>query len=119
MPVFRQHARQRFRIHIIELPDPLDPSRQGLWVFNAHKIFDQLCPGLVIPEPDAIGEDSLWQQDTGMGEREIANITNAIPLRRRSEAVDIAWAVLMLAAAQARQLTGQVLSVSGGFAMPR
>jgi 2-hydroxycyclohexanecarboxyl-CoA dehydrogenase len=78
-----------------------------------------VCPGLVIPEPDAIGEGSLWQTDIKMGEREIRNIESGIPLRRRSEAVDIAWAVLFLASAQARQLTGQVLSVSGGFAMPR
>ncbi len=80
---------------------------------------NSVCPGLVIPEADAIGSQSLWSQDIGMGEREVANITAGIPLRRRSEAVDIAWAVLMLSSAQARQLTGQVLSVSGGFAMPR
>jgi NAD(P)-dependent dehydrogenase (short-subunit alcohol dehydrogenase family) len=78
-----------------------------------------VCPGLVIPEPDAIGELSLWQTDTKMGESQIRNIESGIPLRRRSEAVDIAWTVVFLASAQARQLTGQVLSVSGGFAMPR
>jgi NAD(P)-dependent dehydrogenase (short-subunit alcohol dehydrogenase family) len=78
-----------------------------------------VCPGLVIPEPGDIGAQSLWQQDIGMGEREIANIEAGIPLRRRSEAVDIAWAVTYLSSRQARQLTGQVLSVSGGFAMPR
>jgi len=80
---------------------------------------NSVCPGLVIPDADSIGADSLWQQDIGMGEREVANITAGTPLRRRSEAVDIAWAVVMLSSAQARQLTGQVLSVSGGFAMPR
>ena len=80
---------------------------------------NSVCPGLVIPEPGHIGEESLWSQDIGMGEREVANITSGIPLRRRSEAVDIAWSVLFLASAPARQLTGQVLSVSGGFAMPR
>lgn len=80
---------------------------------------NSVCPGLVIPEPDAIGEQSLWTQDIGMGEREVDDITSGIPLRRRSEASDIAHAVLFLASAPARQLTGQVLSVSGGFAMPR
>ncbi len=80
---------------------------------------NSVCPGLVIPDPDDIGEQSLWQQDIGMGERQVENITNSIPLRRRSEAMDIAWSVVMLSAVQARQLTGQVLSVSGGFAMPR
>jgi NAD(P)-dependent dehydrogenase (short-subunit alcohol dehydrogenase family) len=78
-----------------------------------------VCPGLVLPEADAIGEGSLWQQDIGMGERQVANIEAGIPLRRRSEAVDIAWTVLFLASSRARQLTGQVVSVSGGFHMPR
>ena len=54
-----------------------------------------------------------------MGESQIRNIESGIPLRRRSEAVDIAWSVVFLASAPARQLSGQVLSVSGGFAMPR
>ena len=80
---------------------------------------NSVCPGLVIPNAEDIGERSLWQQDIGMGEREVENITSAIPLRRRSEAIDIAWSVVFLASAQARQLSGQVLSVSGGFAMPR
>lgn len=78
-----------------------------------------VCPGLVIPGEDDMGEQSLWQQETGMGETQVANITAGIPLRRRSEAVDIAWSVAWFASRQARQLTGQVVSVSGGFAMPR
>ncbi|MCC6434225.1 MAG: SDR family oxidoreductase [Acidimicrobiales bacterium] len=80
---------------------------------------NSVCPGLVIPEEDAIGEQSLWRVDTKMGESQIRNIESGIPLRRRSEAVDIAWSVVFLASQQARQLTGQVLSVSGGFQMPR
>ena len=78
-----------------------------------------VCPGLVIPDEGTIGEHSLWQADIKMGDSQIRNIASGIPLRRRSEAVDIAWSVVFLASAQARQLTGQVLSVSGGFAMPR
>jgi NAD(P)-dependent dehydrogenase (short-subunit alcohol dehydrogenase family) len=80
---------------------------------------NSVCPGLVLPEEGAIGEGSLWAVDTKMGPSQVANIESGIPLRRRSEAVDVAWSVLFLASAQARQLTGQVLSVSGGFAMPR
>ena len=72
-----------------------------------------------IPDPSDIGEHSLWQADIKMGEPQIKNIEASTPLRRRSQAVDIAWTVVFLASQQARQLTGQVLSVSGGFHMPR
>jgi NAD(P)-dependent dehydrogenase (short-subunit alcohol dehydrogenase family) len=78
-----------------------------------------VCPGLVIPDPDAIGEGSLWQVDIGFGDKQIADMEKATPLRRRPEAIDIANTVVWLASAPARMLTGQVLSVSGGFNMPR
>ena len=78
-----------------------------------------VAPGLVVPAPDAVGDGSLWSIDIGMGPKEVQNIESRMPLRRRSEAVDIAWSVLFLASDRARQLTGQVVSVSGGFVMPR
>jgi 2-hydroxycyclohexanecarboxyl-CoA dehydrogenase len=78
-----------------------------------------VCPGLVIPDADAIGAGSLWQADIGFGDREIADMEKATPLRRRPEAVDVARAVVWLASTPARMLTGQVVSVSGGFNMPR
>lgn len=78
-----------------------------------------VCPGLVIPDPADIGELSLWQTDIKMGERQIQNIEGSSPLRRRPAATDIATAVVFLASAPAHMLTGQVLSVSGGFQMPR
>ena len=78
-----------------------------------------VAPGLVIPEPEAIGAGSLWQAEVGFGDKEIGDIEKAIPLRRRPEAADIASAVAYLASAKARMLTGQIVSVSGGFAMPR
>jgi len=78
-----------------------------------------VAPGLVIPPPEEIGEGSLWKTDIGMGPKEIQNIESGIPLRRRSHAADIAWSVVFLSSERARQLTGQVLSVSGGFQMPR
>ena len=87
----------------------------GLFGIRANTV----CPGLVLPAEGDVGEQSLWTQDVNFGEREIDNITKSIPLRRRSEAIDIAWSVAFLASTQARQLSGQVLSVSGGFAMPR
>ena len=78
-----------------------------------------VCPGLVIPEPDAIGEGSLWNAEIGFGDKQIRDMEAAIPLHRRPEATDIASAVTYLASDKARMLTGQVVSVSGGFAMPR
>jgi 2-hydroxycyclohexanecarboxyl-CoA dehydrogenase len=78
-----------------------------------------VCPGLVIPQPDSIGAGSLWQADIGFGDKQITDMEKATPLRRRPEATDIANTVAWLAAAPARMLTGQVISVSGGFNMPR
>jgi 2-hydroxycyclohexanecarboxyl-CoA dehydrogenase len=78
-----------------------------------------VAPGLVIPEADAIGAGSLWRAEIGFGEKEIGAMERSIPLRRRPEAVDVATAVAWLASEPARMLTGQVVSVSGGFAMPR
>jgi NAD(P)-dependent dehydrogenase (short-subunit alcohol dehydrogenase family) len=78
-----------------------------------------VAPGLVIPPPEEIGEGSLWQQQTGFGPKEIQYMEAGIPLKRRPEALDIAWTVAFLASERARMLTGQIVSVSGGFQMPR
>jgi 2-hydroxycyclohexanecarboxyl-CoA dehydrogenase len=80
---------------------------------------NSVCPGLVIPEPGTIGEMSLWQEDIKMGEPQIKNIESSSPLRTRPQAVDIATTVAFFASPIARMLTGQVVSVSGGFNMPR
>jgi len=78
-----------------------------------------ITPGMVIPAASDIGEGSYWNVDTGIGAKEISDIERRTPLKRRSEAVDVAWSALFLASDKARQLTGQTISVSGGFAMPR
>jgi 2-hydroxycyclohexanecarboxyl-CoA dehydrogenase len=53
----------------------------------------------------------------GVRERE-EKVRRAYPLRRIGEPDDIGRAVLFLASDAARHITGQVLSVNGGFAMP-
>ena len=78
-----------------------------------------VCPGLVIPDLESIGSGSLWQADIGFGEKEIADMERASPMRRRPEAIDIAQAVAWMAGEPARMWTGQMVSVSGGFNMPR
>lgn len=81
-----------------------------------------VCPGLVIPDgPDAIGPSSLWAvgQDAVFTEKQIDFLRKDIPLRRLTDAEDIANAVVWVSSDRAaRQVTGQVFSVSGGYTMP-
>jgi len=80
---------------------------------------NSVAPGLVIPEREAIGAGSLWQQrDEIMNEAQIDYVRRGTPLRRLSTAEDIARSVVFLASERAsRQLTGQLITVAGGFAM--
>jgi NAD(P)-dependent dehydrogenase (short-subunit alcohol dehydrogenase family) len=80
-----------------------------------------VCPGLVLPEsPDAIGAGSLWATgDTVFNDSQIESLSKQIPLRRLTTAADVAAAVVWIGSERAaRQVTGQVISVSGGYAMP-
>ncbi|MEZ5376669.1 MAG: SDR family NAD(P)-dependent oxidoreductase [Acidimicrobiales bacterium] len=80
-----------------------------------------VCPGVVLPEEGAIGAGSLWDggREAIFNDAQLDNIRHSIPLRRLTNAADIANAVLFFASeTMGRQLTGQVVSVSGGFAMP-
>lgn len=81
-----------------------------------------VCPGLVIPDgPDAVGKDSLWAvgEDAVFNEKQIEFLRKDIPLRRLTTAEDIANAVIWVSSENAaRQVTGQVFSVSGGYTMP-
>ncbi len=80
-----------------------------------------VCPGLVLPDDDAVGDGSLWNagREALFDDDQLASITRAIPLRRITTAEDVAASVLWFASdVTGRQLTGQVVSVSGGFANP-
>jgi 2-hydroxycyclohexanecarboxyl-CoA dehydrogenase len=82
-----------------------------------------VCPGLVVPQsPDAIGTGSLWtrgDQAAVFDDRQIEAVRKNIPLRRLTTPDDIADAVVWVSSARrARQVTGQVFSVSGGYSMP-
>jgi NAD(P)-dependent dehydrogenase (short-subunit alcohol dehydrogenase family) len=81
-----------------------------------------VCPGLVLPEgDDAVGAKSLWAADPEavFNERQIEALAKGIPLRRLTTAADIANAVVWISSERAaRQVTGQVFSVSGGYSMP-
>ncbi|NMO01438.1 SDR family oxidoreductase [Gordonia sp. TBRC 11910] len=81
-----------------------------------------VCPGLVIPEsPDAVGEQSLWAggDDAVFNDKQIDYLLKDTPLQRLTLASDVADAVLWLSSdVAARQVTGQLISVSGGYTMP-
>jgi 2-hydroxycyclohexanecarboxyl-CoA dehydrogenase len=79
-----------------------------------------VCPGLTVPESkDAIAETSLWaggMLDIYTSEIQ-AKAAKAYPLRKLGKAADIADAVCFLASDRAGNVTGQTLSVSGGYTM--
>src|ERR1700759_2210105 len=81
-----------------------------------------ICPGLVIPEgPEAVGESSLWAvgQDNGFNQDQIDYMVKGTPLRRLTSAEDIGRAAAWFCSpTAARQVTGQLISVSGGYTMP-
>ena len=81
-----------------------------------------ICPGLVIPQgPDAVGAASLWSvgQDAVFNEKQIAFLEKDTPLRRLTTADDVASSVVWISSdLAARQVTGQMFSVSGGYTMP-
>ncbi|HEX7321957.1 MAG TPA: SDR family oxidoreductase [Mycobacterium sp.] len=81
-----------------------------------------ICPGLVIPEgPDAVGAASLWAvgQNAVFNQNQIDYLIKDTPLRRLTTADDIGRAVLWFSSPRAaRQVTGQLISVSGGYTMP-
>ena len=78
-----------------------------------------VAPGLVPPDdPDALGAHSLWRT-AQFSDDQLAAIRRATPLGRFTTPRDVAQAVLFFASdVTGRQLTGQVLSVSGGAHMP-
>ncbi|BDB44297.1 2-hydroxycyclohexane-1-carbonyl-CoA dehydrogenase [Mycobacterium kiyosense] len=81
-----------------------------------------ICPGLVIPEsPEAVGESSLWAtgQDSVFNADQIDYMVKGTPLRRLTTAEDIGQATAWFCSpTAARQVTGQLISVSGGYTMP-
>lgn len=79
-----------------------------------------VCPGLTVPEsPEHAGELSMWRGDMEQvftpELREKA--AKAYPLRRLGKAEDVASMVVFLASDKASFVTGQTISVSGGYTM--
>ena len=78
-----------------------------------------VCTGLTPPKEEDIGEYSLWKtQAVYMSPEAVESAKKAYPLRKLGKPEDTARAVLFLASDLcAGHITGQTLSVSGGFSM--
>jgi 2-hydroxycyclohexanecarboxyl-CoA dehydrogenase len=82
-----------------------------------------VCPGLTLPESaEDAGAESLWREGSHQSrifrnEETLAKVVRRYPLRRHGVPKDIVPIVLLLASDQSSYTTGQVISVSGGYAM--
>jgi len=79
-----------------------------------------VCPGLTVPESnDEIGDNSLWSGEmmNVFTPDAQARAAKAYPLRKLGKADEVAKAVLFIASPCASHITGQTLSVSGGYTM--
>ena len=84
--------------------------------------FNALCPGVTRPEkPEEAGELSMWGKDgaaAAMFTEEVAEAARKMyALRRLGTAQDMANGVVFLCSDKASYITGQTLSVSGGYSM--
>ena len=78
-----------------------------------------VCPGLIVPPEDAeLSPESMWHEMRDIFTDEVLErVRRAYPLRRMGTAAEIANAVVFLASDAATFITGQTLSVSGGYTM--
>jgi 2-hydroxycyclohexanecarboxyl-CoA dehydrogenase len=80
-----------------------------------------VCPGTTMPDsPEDVGPESMWATEAlrAWTTPEMrARIAQAYPLRRLGRPDDVANAVVFLASGAASFITGQTLSVSGGYTM--
>ena len=80
-----------------------------------------VCPGMTIPATDEeIGGLSMWSSEANRAWNTPdmrARIAKAYPLRRIGRPEDVAGAAVFLASDAASFITGQTLSVSGGYTM--
>ncbi len=92
--------------------------------FGKHNInLNVVCPGLTLPsDPNDAGTNSLWHKDSPQskifsGEETMKKVVKHYPLRRAGTPEDLVPTVLLMVSDQSSYMTGQTISVSGGYAM--
>lgn len=78
-----------------------------------------VCPGFTPGQPETSGEHSIWRGDQGaqFSDEVLQKVARSYPLRRLGTPEDVVGPVLLLASDRASYVTGQTLSVSGGYTM--
>jgi 2-hydroxycyclohexanecarboxyl-CoA dehydrogenase len=78
-----------------------------------------VCPGFTPGDPVTSGEQSMWRGEQGaqFSDDVLEKVARSYPLRRLGTPDDVVAPVLLLASDRASYITGQTLSVSGGYTM--
>ena len=78
-----------------------------------------VCPGVTIPDStEEVGENSMWLNiDDMFTPDQLQSVAKRLPLQKVGKPEDIASSVVFLSSGAANHVTGQILSVSGGYSM--
>ncbi len=78
-----------------------------------------ICPGVTVPETEEeVGSTSMWSDPNGFfSQDQFDKMAKTLPLRKVGRPRDLANAVVFMSSPRAGHITGQVLSVSGGYSM--
>jgi 2-hydroxycyclohexanecarboxyl-CoA dehydrogenase len=78
-----------------------------------------ICPGFTPGRPEESGAESIWRAEQGaqFSEEVLTKIARSYPLRRLGTPEDVVAPALLFASSAASYITGQTLSVSGGYTM--
>jgi NAD(P)-dependent dehydrogenase (short-subunit alcohol dehydrogenase family) len=77
-----------------------------------------VCPGVTVPGEEEIGERSMWKDSGKFFTPEVLEtVKKAYPLGRTGTPEDTAKATVFLASDAASFITGQTISVTGGYSM--
>eukprot|EP00026_Physarum_polycephalum_P013068 Phypoly_transcript_13436.p1 GENE.Phypoly_transcript_13436~~Phypoly_transcript_13436.p1 ORF type:complete len:264 (+),score=43.42 Phypoly_transcript_13436:195-986(+) len=77
-----------------------------------------ICPALTVPKKEDMGENSMWKDlQSRFTDEVLERAKKAYPLRRLGTPEDIMYAVMFFASDASGFITGQTLSVNGGYSM--